>query len=80
MWPQELVNLRTFNKEIIRDERLVSLVNSIKEELGDNGKMFVRASGTEPLLRVTVSCEKQEDLDRYRDQVVGLLNQIKEEV
>jgi phosphoglucosamine mutase len=42
--------------------------------------MFVRASGTEPLLRVTVSCEKQEDLDRYRDQVVGLLNQIKEEV
>ncbi len=80
MWPQELVNLRTFNKEIIKDERVVSLVNSIKEELGDNGKIFVRASGTEPLLRVTVSCEKQEDLNRYRDQVVGLLNRIKEEV
>ena len=80
MWPQELVNIRSFNKEIINDKRVVSLVNSIKDELGENGKMLVRASGTEPLIRVTVSCEKQEDLNLYRDQVVGLINQIKEEV
>jgi len=80
MWPQELVNIRSFNKEIINDERVVSLVQSIKDKLGDNGKIFVRASGTEPLIRVTVSCEKQEDLNRYRDQVVGLINVIKEEV
>ena len=80
MWPQELVNIRSYNKEILQDERVVSLVDSIKEELGTDGKVLVRASGTEPLIRVTVSCEKQEDLERYRDQIVGLINQIKEEV
>ena len=72
--------VRSFNKEIINDERVVSLVQSINDKLGDNGKIFVRASGTEPLIRVTVSCEKQEDLNRYREQVVGLINVIKEEV
>lgn len=80
MWPQELVNIRSYNKEVINDPRVVELVQSIQQELGENGKMFVRASGTEPLLRVTVSCETQEQLEQYRDQVVSLINLIKEEV
>jgi phosphoglucosamine mutase len=80
MWPQELVNIRSYNKDIVTDERLVTLVKSIQEELGNDGKMFVRASGTEPLIRVTVSCESQEQLEIYRDQVVGLIHTIKEEV
>jgi phosphoglucosamine mutase len=80
MFPQELINIRSFNKEIIKDQRVLQLVNTISEELGTDGKMFVRASGTEPLIRVTISCETQAKLEEYRDQVVGLINRIKEEV
>ena len=80
MWPQELVNIRTYNKEILEDERVVMLINKIKQELGENGKMLVRASGTEPLIRVTVSCETREELEKYREQVVQFIHQIKKEV
>jgi len=80
MWPQELVNIRTFNKEILNDKRIVATINEVKETLQDNGKVLVRASGTEPLVRVTLSCETQEQLDKYLKQIVDMINLVKEEV
>ncbi len=80
MWPQELVNIRTYNKEILNDERVVSVVNEVKETLKDNGKVLVRASGTEPLVRVTLSCETQEELDQHMKKIVDMINLVKEEV
>ena len=80
MWPQVLYNIRTFNKEVIEDKRVLDVVNRIKEELKDNGKVLVRASGTEPLVRVTLSCETQEQLDIYMDEIVSMINIVKEEV
>lgn len=80
MWPQELVNIRTFNKEIIKDERVTKVVDSVKEELQDNGKVLVRASGTEPLIRVTISCETEEDLHRHMTAIVDTITMVKEEV
>ncbi len=80
MWPQVLHNIRTFNKEILEDQRVVDAVNIVKEELKDNGKVLVRASGTEPLVRVTLSCETQVQLDEYMEQIVSVINLVKEEV
>lgn len=80
MWPQELVNIRTYNKEILNDLRVVNIIDSVKEELGSNGKVLVRASGTEPLIRVTLSCETQEKLDEYMKQIIDVINLVKEEV
>jgi phosphoglucosamine mutase len=80
MWPQEMKNIRTFNKEILQDKRVVDLVEKISNELGSDGKVLVRASGTEPLVRVTLSCETQEQLDKYMDQIVSMIELVKEEV
>ena len=80
MWPQELVNIRTFNKEILNDERVVKVVDEVKDILKDNGKVLVRASGTEPLVRVTLSCETQSELDLHMNKIVSMINIIKEEV
>ena len=80
MWPQELVNIRTFNKEILNDERVLRTVGEVKSILGDNGKVLVRASGTEPLVRVTLSCETQKELDLYMEKIVSIINIVKEEV
>lgn len=80
MWPQELVNIRTFNKDILLDERVVKAVNGVKKVLNGNGKVLVRASGTEPLVRVTLSCETQTELDKHMETIVSMINIVKEEV
>ena len=80
MWPQELVNIRTFNKEILNDKRVVKVVEEVQKVLKDNGKVLVRASGTEPLVRVTLSCETQEELNKHMDKIVSMINFVKEEV
>ena len=75
-----MVNIRTFNKEILDDERVLKVVEEVKNILGIDGKVLVRASGTEPLVRVTISCETESDLDKYMDLIVSTINNVKEEV
>jgi phosphoglucosamine mutase len=80
MWPQELVNIRTFNKEILHDERVQTVIKQVQETLQENGKVLVRASGTEPLIRVTISCETEEELHRHMTAIVDTITMVKEEV
>jgi phosphoglucosamine mutase len=79
MWPQQMVNIRTYKKEALEDERVLKVIQEVKNILKDDGKVLVRASGTEPLLRVTLSCELQEDLDKYMDMIVSTIKKAVEE-
>jgi len=80
MWPQKMVNVRTFNADILNDERVIKVIDEVKEIVGNNGKVLVRASGTEPLVRVTISCESELELDKYMDKIVSIIKLVKEEV
>ncbi|KFZ26128.1 MAG: Phosphoglucosamine mutase [Candidatus Izimaplasma bacterium HR2] len=80
MWPQTMENIRTFNKDILNDQRVVDVIEEVKGILGINGKVLIRASGTEPLIRVTISCELKSDVDKYVNLIVGVINEVKEEV
>ena len=80
MWPQTMENIRSFNKDVLNDERVVNVIEEIKNILGSNGKVLVRASGTEPLIRVTISCELQSDVDKYVKLIVDVIKMVKEEV
>lgn len=80
MWPQEMVNIRTFNKDIVNDQRVQRVVNNVKDALQDNGKVLVRASGTEPLIRVTISCETEAELQRHMTAIVDTIQMVKEDV
>lgn len=80
MWPQTMVNIKCFNKEVLNDKRVITVIEEVKSILGNNGKVLVRASGTEPLIRVTISCELQSDVDKYSDLIVGIIKDVKEEV
>ena len=80
MWPQTLTNIRTYNKEVLQDQRVIDVINTVTEELGSNGKVLVRASGTEPLIRVTISCETNELVEQYTTQIVDIVTSVKEEV
>jgi phosphoglucosamine mutase len=80
MWPQQLVNIRTYNKEILQDPRVKDVITTVTNELGNNGKVLVRASGTEPLIRVTISCETEDELLRQMNRIINVIQTVKEEV
>ncbi len=80
MWPQKMVNIRTFNAEVLNDARVIEVIAFVKSAIGNEGKVLVRASGTEPLVRVTLSCESEVELDKYMDMIVSKIKMVKEEV
>ena len=80
MWPQTMVNIKSFNKDVLKDKRVVDVMKEVKDILGTNGKVLVRASGTEPLIRVTISCELKSDVDKYIALISGVIKEVKEEV
>ena len=54
MLPQVMINVRTASKFDLTDEVLQREVAGVEAELGDAGRVLLRASGTEPLIRVMV--------------------------
>ena len=64
-YPDRLVNLKNMNRELVKHPEIVALVKQIEEELGQDGKILVRASGTEPLIRISCSARSNELVDHY---------------
>ena len=59
-------NLKVLDKSVIENEDIKKIIDACKTELSGKGKLIVRPSGTEPLIRVTA---EGEDLDQLRDIV-----------
>ncbi|MFI5271233.1 MAG: phosphoglucosamine mutase, partial [Candidatus Saccharimonadales bacterium] len=51
-FPQALVNIRVEDKSVLEDPEIKKFIVSQTESLGDNGRVLIRPSGTEPLARV----------------------------
>lgn len=61
IYPQLLVNQRVKDKKtVLDDEEIKALIKEIGDRLGNNGRILVRPSGTEPLIRVMVEAESDE--------------------
>lgn len=69
-YPQVLVNVKT-NKKINpgQDEAIQKTVKAIEKKLGDNGRVLLRASGTEPLIRVMVEGQQEDLVKNYAHQI-----------
>ena len=75
IYPQVLENVRVQDKAAARDDAQVqAAVQKVAEKLGDTGRILVRESGTEPLIRVMVEAETEELCRKYVDQVVAVIN------
>ena len=60
-YPQENINIITDKKkEIMASQEVKDFAEQIKQELGDKGRILLRASGTEPKIRVMAECEDKE--------------------
>ncbi len=61
IFPQELVNIRVKDKAAARgDADVQAAMKAVADKLGDTGRVLVRESGTEPVIRVMVEAESQE--------------------
>ncbi len=73
-YPQVLVNVRVKDKAAAQaDPDVQAAVAKASEELGSTGRMLVRESGTEPLVRVMAEAETEETCRKYVDSVVEVL-------
>ncbi len=77
IYPQLLVNVKVKDKnEVMNNAELNQLSDKVSEELGNQGRLLLRQSGTEPLVRVMVEAETDEICKKYVDMVVDKINQI----
>lgn len=74
MFPQVLKNIRVENKAAVRNDKAVQeKISEITEKLADTGRILLRESGTEPLIRVMVEAETEEICEVYVDEVIDLI-------
>ena len=74
LYPQVLKNVKVADKKAAsNDKKVVDAVERITKELGDEGRILVRESGTEMLIRVMVEAKSDELCHKYVDEVVDIL-------
>lgn len=74
IYPQVLVNVKVKDKLAARSDNDVQReVEAVAAELGESGRILVRESGTEPLVRVMVEAETEDICQKYCDRVVAVL-------
>lgn len=78
LYPQELVNVRVSEKEGVMEIPAVkAVIEEVEAEMAGKGRILVRPSGTEPLLRVMAEAETDE---KCHDYVMRIVNVVKAEI
>jgi phosphoglucosamine mutase len=76
-YPQVLVNTGVKNKEkVLNHAELAEKISEVEAILGDDGRILVRPSGTEPLIRVMVEGSDLEELQKLADAVVDVISKV----
>ena len=76
IYPQLLKNVEVKDKnEVLNDPGLKELIASINKKLDSDGRILVRPSGTEPLIRVMVEAKTDELCKNYVDEVVTYIQE-----
>ncbi len=74
MYPQVLKNVRVYSKpDAKNDPDVQKEVEKVAAALGDNGRILLRESGTEPVIRVMVEAGTDEECEKYVDQVIDVI-------
>ena len=79
VYPQLLKNVRVTDKALVLGSpKLQESIAKVEEALGNNGRILVRESGTEPLIRVMVEAETDELCAKHVDDVLACIDSILE--
>lgn len=76
IYPQLLKNVRVSDKKTARENpEVVKVVEAVEDALGNDGRILVRESGTEPVIRVMVEASTDELCEKYVDQIIAVMNE-----
>ena len=76
IYPQQLINVRVQDKAAARgDADVQAAVQAVADELGDTGRVLVRESGTEPVIRVMVEAESMEACRALCGRIVDVIRE-----
>ena len=75
-YPQVLKNVRVKSKpEAQNDPKVQSIIKDVTDELGADGRILVRESGTEPVIRVMVEADSDKKCEKYVDEVIDVIKE-----
>ena len=76
IYPQKLVNIKVIDKKsAMEDVEILAECEKVEKELEGNGRILLRASGTENLIRVMVEASSDELTDKYCEQVAKIVRE-----
>ncbi|MBT2484985.1 MULTISPECIES: phosphoglucosamine mutase [unclassified Microbacterium] len=76
VYPQVLINVRDVDKDRVADDEVVQqAVRDVEAELGDTGRVLLRKSGTEPLVRVMVEAADVESVRTYAERLAAVVQE-----
>ena len=74
MLPQITLNVKVEDKAAtVNNERVLSVVRLVEEKLGRHGRILLRESGTEPIVRVMVEAERETDCREYCEYIASVI-------
>lgn len=76
IYPQVLINARVKNErkyDFDKDEEIVAVIDKVTKEFSGNGRVLIRTSGTEPLVRVMIEGENQEVITKKAREIADLI-------
>ena len=66
--------MRVYDKKEARENpEVVKVIKTVEEALGEDGRILVRESGTEPVVRVMVEASTDEICNQYVDEVISVM-------
>lgn len=75
-FPQVLKNIKVTNKnEVMSNDLVQEAIKKAEEQLGQDGRVLVRPSGTEPLVRVMVEARTKDECDEFVDQIAKVIEE-----
>lgn len=75
-YPQVLKNVQVGNKSALAEnERIQAVIAAVEQQLGDNGRVLVRPSGTEPLVRVMAEGPDAVQIEQFVDEIAEVIRE-----
>ena len=76
-YPQNMINVRIKDKiDLANNKEIQAAVKAAEAEMGDTGRVLLRASGTEPLIRVMVEAEDESETKKHSQQIADVVEKV----
>lgn len=76
-YPQELVNIEVSDKQAaLKNEDLLNIIAEVEKDMAGDGRVLVRPSGTEPLLRIMAEAPTKESVHQYVARIAEVAKKV----